>query len=72
MPEKGRGEGANHFLLWETGHSWLGPGPVGVIDGGHFFDYTTEDGKEAIINRNPGTTRATDKWQGYLPGNCRF
>lgn len=42
------------------------------IDGGHFLNYITKDGGDAIINRNPGTTRAADKWQGYFPGNYRF
>ena len=42
------------------------------VDGGHFLDYTTKAGRDSIINRNPGTTRAADKWQGYLPGNYRF
>ena len=42
------------------------------IDGGHFLDYTTKDGRDNILNRNPGTTRAADKWQGYLPGNYKF
>ena len=42
------------------------------IDGGKFLDYTTKDGRINILNRNPGTTRAGDKWQGYLPGNYRF
>ena len=42
------------------------------IDEGHFLDYTTKDGRDSIINRNPGTTRAVDKWQGYLPGNLGF
>lgn len=30
------------------------------IDEGWFLDYTTKDGREAIINRNPGTTRGAD------------
>ena len=42
------------------------------IDGGHFLDYTTKDGRDSIINRNPNTTHAAEKWQGYLPGNYRF
>ena len=42
------------------------------IDGGKFLNYTTKDGREAITNRNPGTSRAGDKWQGYLPGNYKF
>ena len=40
-------------------------------DGGRFLDYTTKDGREAISKRNPNTTRAADKWQGYLPGNYK-
>ena len=42
------------------------------IDKDHFLNYTTKDGRNSIINRNPGTTRAAEKWQGYLPGNYRF
>ena len=42
------------------------------IDGGHFFNYTTKSGIESFINRNPGSTRAADKWQGNLSGNCKF
>jgi hypothetical protein len=42
------------------------------IDGGYFLDYTIKAGREAISNRNPGSTRARDKWQGYLPSNYRF
>ena len=42
------------------------------IDGGHFLDYTTKGGRDAIINQNAGTTRAAVKWQGYLPGNYKF
>ena len=39
------------------------------IDGGQFLNYTTKDGREAIINRIPCTTRGADKWQGYLSGS---
>ena len=42
------------------------------IDGGIFFDYTTKEGRESIINRDIGTILVADKWQGYLPGNYRF
>ena len=42
------------------------------IDGGHFLDYTTKDGRDNILNRSPDTTRAADKWQGYLSGNYKF
>jgi hypothetical protein len=42
------------------------------IDGGQFLNYTTKDGRETIINRNPCTTCAADKWQGYLMGNYNF
>ena len=31
------------------------------MDGGQFFDYTTKDGRDSIIKRNPGTTRAADE-----------
>ena len=31
-----------------------------------FFNYTTKDGRDSIINRNPGTTRTGNKWQRYL------
>ena len=31
------------------------------INGGKFVNYTTKDGRDSIINRNPGTTRAGDK-----------
>ena len=41
-------------------------------DGGHFLNYTTKSGREIIASRKPGTTRAGDKWQRYLPGNYRF
>ena len=41
-------------------------------DGGRFLVYTTKDGREAISKRNPDTTRAAHKWQGYLPGNYKF
>lgn len=30
------------------------------IDGGRFLDYTTKDGKNSILNKNPGVTRAAD------------
>ena len=42
------------------------------IDGGKFLNYTTKDGRDSITNRNPGTSRAGDKWQGYLPRNYKF
>ena len=42
------------------------------IDGGRFLNYTTKDGRDNILNMNPGATQAADKWQGYLPGNYRF
>ena len=42
------------------------------IDGGHFLSYIIKDGHDAIINRNPGTTRLADKWQGYFLGNYKF
>ena len=41
-------------------------------DEGRFLEYTTKDGRMAITNRNPGSTHAMDKWQGYLPGNYKF
>ena len=41
-------------------------------DEGRFLDYTTKDSMETINKRNPGATRAADKWQGYLPGNYKF
>ena len=31
-----------------------------------------KDGLDAIMNRNPGTTRTAEKWQGYLLGNYKF
>ena len=34
--------------------------------------YITKFGRDSIINRNPGTTRTMDKWQGYLLGNYTF
>ena len=42
------------------------------LEGGHFLDYNTKDGRDTITNRDPGTTRAVEKWQGYLPGNYHF
>jgi hypothetical protein len=42
------------------------------IDQGRFLNYTTKDGRESIINRNPCTTHATYKWQGYSLSNYRF
>ena len=42
------------------------------MDGGCFFNYTIKYGRDSIINRYPGNTRAADKWQGYLPDNYRF
>ena len=42
------------------------------INGGYFLDYTTKDGRDTILNRSPGTSRAVEKWQGYLPGNYKF
>jgi hypothetical protein len=42
------------------------------IDGSRLLDYTTKDDRDSVINKNPGATRARDKWQGYLPGNYRF
>ena len=41
-------------------------------NGSHFLNYSTKSGREAIVNRNLGVTRAVEKWQGYLPGNYRF
>lgn len=41
-------------------------------NGSHFLNYTFKVGKDSIINRNPGTTRMVDKWQGYLPGTYRL
>ena len=41
-------------------------------DGGRFLNYTTKGGREFIASSNPGSTRAGDKWQGYLPGNYKF
>jgi hypothetical protein len=52
-------------LGWDPDQWWW-------IGEGHFLDYTTEDGHDSIINRNPGTTRAADKWQGYLPGDYKL
>ena len=48
------------------------PGRWRWVNGGHVLDYTTKDGRDYIINRNLDTTRAAEKWQGYLPGNYRF
>lgn len=31
------------------------------MDGDHFLNYTTKDGKEPISNRNPDATRAGEK-----------
>lgn len=42
------------------------------IDEGRFFVCTIKDGKDSIINKNPETTRAEDKWQGYILDNYRF
>ena len=42
------------------------------VDGYRFLNYTTKLGIEVVNNRNPGTTRAGEKWQGYLPGNYRL
>ena len=42
------------------------------IEGGRFLDYTTKDGREFITKRHLGTSRATEKWQGYLPNNHRI
>ena len=36
-------------------------------DGGKFLDYTTKDGRDSIINKNPGTSRACDKSKGFYP-----
>ena len=41
-------------------------------DSSHFLNYTSKIGKDSIINRNPRTIRAADKWQGYLSGTYRF
>ena len=34
------------------------------MDGNRFLNYTTKDGRNSIINRNVGTTRVADKWEG--------
>lgn len=52
-------------LYWDLDRWWW-------IDGGHFLNYTSKDGQVSVISRNPGTTCAVDKWQGYLMGNHRF
>ena len=41
-------------------------------DGSRFLEYTTKEGKEYISSKLPSTTRAAEKWQGYLPGNYCF
>ena len=43
----------------------------GVMEAG-FLTTLLRDGREILTSRNPGTSRAADKWQGYLPGNYRF
>jgi hypothetical protein len=42
------------------------------IDGGRLLNYTTKIGRDFVINKNPGTTRAANNCQGYLPGNYMF
>jgi hypothetical protein len=42
------------------------------IDEGWFLKYTIKIGRDSIINKNVGTTRAADKWQGYLLCNYKF
>ena len=36
------------------------------MDGGHFLDYTTKDGRDFIGNRNPCTTRAAENGKGIF------
>ena len=42
------------------------------VDGDQFLNYTTKLGKELLSSRDPGITRAAEKWQGCLPPNYRF
>ena len=41
-------------------------------DGSRFLEYTTKEGREYISSKLRSTTRAAEKWQGYLPGNYCF
>lgn len=37
-----------------------------------FLDYIMKNEWEIFTSKNQGSTRAADKWQGYLPDNYRF
>ena len=60
------------FFLRQSSHSFLGSGPIVMGRRWLVLDYTTKGGREILISKNQGSTRAADKWQGYLPGNYRF
>ena len=41
-------------------------------NGSRFFNHTTKMGRNSVIIRIPGVTRAAKKWQCYLFSNYRF
>lgn len=42
------------------------------IEGYRFLNYTSKFGRNLVINIVSGKTKASDKWQGYLPCNYKF
>ena len=70
--KEGRGTRRYHLLLRQKDLSRVGPDRWRWKDNGRFLNYTTKEGQEFITNSNSGSTRAEDKWQGYLPGHYKF